>query len=603
MENIDQNLSTDNKGIIYAGFWVRVLGAVIDAFILGLMASTLERMVDKYSTVFPFFMLAIFAAYEIYFNAHFRGTPGKRILSLELLGLDLEPISYGRAALRFVLKFFLWFFLTSPIYLVALFSHVSEFVGLLGIILPAAAILMMLFNKHRQVLYDYLAKTIVVDRAESDAASASKIHGDENKFQAAPRRWTPLRVFRTLGIFAVVVVGAFSLYYFGMYLFVFGTLALHKQRAYDNSFHVHYTTRDYNDTRIQFYRKELDHYSREFIEADGMYDIFAADTKRDLALNCIEAGLKDHNVSDWINMGSNFRKNARNKYADTEMRIKKAKANEDWMGHHFYEYDTNDVNHIERKIANIWELKKNAKTCDALMPIKKMYGAFIDQYIPNRFEALATSCGEYVAFPYEYVDKPFDNCGNKQTKQWLNLLQKKHPGVLERWKQQQRDVAKMRDRKEEERKIKEREEAIKALWKEAVDGGASRQLLKGVNVNIVNAQGETPLMIAARNKNYHFIEDLGSADVNVTFKDVNGKTAYDYIPKPSDREEKIFTDRTRGALRMLDAYQRVKGKGKIVESYGSNSGDKITITVIDGVCEDIDLPKYVTCVGSHRLSH
>ena len=38
--------------------------------------------------------------------------------------------------------------------------------------------------------------------------------------------------------------------------------------------------------------------------------------------------MKKHNEANWIDVGSGFRKNARNKYADTEEKINKAKKNE-----------------------------------------------------------------------------------------------------------------------------------------------------------------------------------------------------------------------------------------------------------------------------------
>ena len=593
MENIDKNVPKDNQSIIYAGFWVRVLGTVIDAFILGLMASTLEHMVDKYSNAFPFFMLAIFAAYEIYFNAHFRGTPGKRILGLELLGLDFKPVGYGRAALRFVLKFFLWIFLTSPIYVMALFSHISEFVGILGIILPAAAILMMLFNARRQVLYDYLAKTIVVDRAESDAVSVSKAHTDEKKFQTTPRRWTPLKVFRTFGILAVVAVGAFSLYYFGMYMFVFGSLALHKQRAYDNSFHMHYTTRDHNDTRIRFYHKELDRYSKEFIEAEGMYDIFAADTKRDLALNCIEATLKDHNVSDWIDMGSNFRKNARNKYADTEARIKKAKANEDWMGRHFYDYDLNDVNHIERKIANIWEPEKNAKTCDALMPIEEMYRMFIEKYIPNRFEVLTRDRNEYDSAPsHGTLDKSFYARKVKKEKNWLNLLQKKHPGVLQRWKKLKKDMEKKRKEKEKQKKVQERYALQQSIFSALSSDKSLPYIPSGMDISrMQNDQGENPLMFAVKKRltSYFTFDTLAEHTHDFSIEDKNGKTIRDYLGAARDGGWK-YADKVYLCLLGYEA----KKLGGDIPSWSINNSH-VAFDLVHLSCEKLHYPKSYEC--------
>ena len=593
MESTTKNMPTENQNILYAGFWVRVLGAVIDTFVLGLMTSVFEHMMGKYSTAFPFFLLAVFAVYEIYLNAHFRGTLGKRILGLELLGMDLEPVSYGRAALRFILKFFLWIFLTSPIYIMALFSHISEFVGLLGIILPLVAILMMLFSKRRQVLYDYLAKTIVIDRAESDAVLVSSAHADENKFQTTPRRWTPLRVFRTFGILVVATVGAFSLYYFGMYMFVFGALALHKQKAYDNSFHTYYTMHDYNDMRIQFYSKELNRYSSEFIKAEGMYDIFAADTKRDLTLNCIEAALKDHNVSDWISTGSNFRKNARNKYADTEARIKKAKANEDWMGHHFYDYDINDVNEIEEKIANIWDPKKNVNTCDTLMPVEDMYQKFIEKYIPNRFETLKRDRGEYDNAPsHGTLDKSFYDGEIKKTKRWLNLLQAKHPGVLREWKQKQIEKARSRKRREFQEKEQERLKLQQSIFLALSSGKSLPYIPSSTNISkMQNDKGQNPLMVAVKKRlaSFNILDTLARHTYDFSIKDKNGRSIRDYLDIAKDDGWQYA-----GLInfRLLD--NEAKKLGGSISSM-SKEGSRVVFDLVNLSCTKLHYPKSYTC--------
>lgn len=180
----------------------------------------------------------------------------------------------------------------------------------------------------------------------------------------------------------MVGFGAYYLYVFGMTAYVFGSLAKHKQRSYDNSFHIKYQTKDYNDTKIIFYKKELERYSKEFIEAEGMYDIFAADTKKDLALGCIQYFIKRKNREEWIDIGSNYRKNARNKYANTEDKIQKAKKKSDYMGYHFYTFDLNMVNHIEDEITQVWS-DKNDSICENKLPANELYEIFIEKYIPK----------------------------------------------------------------------------------------------------------------------------------------------------------------------------------------------------------------------------
>jgi len=98
------------------------------------------------------------------------------------------------------------------------------------------------------------------------------------------------------------------------------------------------------------------------------------------------------------------------------------------MGKHFYYYDLNDVNHIEDKIGGPWDSKINEKTCNALMPVEKMYVLFIQQYIPNRENALKRYKEEYeLAKPTGMLNKSFYKKEIENTEQWLKIL-RQHVG-------------------------------------------------------------------------------------------------------------------------------------------------------------------------------
>ncbi len=220
MGNGDSDSPTDKQNIIYAGSWVRLLAEIIDIFILGFIVGMLAQVINEPSAVFRIIVLIVFGIYDIYLNAHFHGTLGKRILGLELLDLNFKPLSYGRALLRFVLKFLLGVVLVIPTYVEELFPYAFEIMEIFAITFAVAFISMMFFNKYRQMLHDYFARTIVVDRAESDAMMLSKTQTDENGSQAAPRYWIPLKVFRAIGIFVVVAFVA----YFLIIMFIFSKL-------------------------------------------------------------------------------------------------------------------------------------------------------------------------------------------------------------------------------------------------------------------------------------------------------------------------------------------------------------------------------------------
>ncbi len=399
MENINSNSPIDKQNIVYASFWIRFLAFVVDIIVLYFPLTIL--LSERY----PWVQVLIFWLYFAVSIAKWRTTIGGRLFGVEISSDDGSNLSFPKASIRVfvsLLPFVLYRLVREMQYTMSPPpSPATQMLPQLIFILTPFA---MYVSQKRKMLHDVAAKSIAPIPKNKITEVTTAPSG---KYVGGARQ-----IVKFVLTLIIVLFGAYILLYVG----VFFTLAQGKHKAYNQSFHTKYHTDDYNDTRIRFYQKELERYSKAFIEAEGMYDIFAADTKRDLALNCIEAALKDHNASDWINLGSNFRKNA-------------------------------------------------------------------------------------------------------------------------------------------------------------------------------------------RNKNYHFIQSLKSADVNVTFIDSNGKTAYDYIPKPSNREEEIFTDRTRGTLRMLEVYQYVKGKARIVEYTSSNSGDKITITIKNGICDELDLPKFVICWDKYRLSH
>jgi len=355
------------------------------------------------------------------------------------------------------------------------------------------------------MIHDMVVKSVVVDRTKRTDSAQQSEDRVENK-EAAPRNST-VNIFRKILRGVGIIVFLVFIGYLGMYTFVFYKLAKGKQAAYDASFYQHCQTDDHNDTRIRFYQKELERYSKAFVEAKGMYDIFAADVKRDLALNCIEAALKENNVSSWIEEGDKFRKNARNKFAKTDAAIAKAKANEDWMGRHFYDYDLNDVNEIKEKIANIWETEKNKKTCNALVSIEKMYSLFMQRYILNREEALQRDIQSYnYAKPTGLLSKRFYKKEIAQTQQWLKLLRQHMPQAFEKAEETKKRAIAEVERQKEEHKRKEEKAKIDALWRDAKNRiMESPDFFKDMDADIFNDLGETPLIVAVKHKNDYFI--------------------------------------------------------------------------------------------------
>jgi len=525
----------EKNSIPYAGFLTRLIIFVVDIALLGLVVGFLEKTPLPYQLKYWTGLIIIWLYYAIVISK-WRTTISGKLFGIEIVRADdQENLNFAATSIRFVVSFapfVLYSYIRGMQHAMELptSATLAQLPQLIYILLP----LVMLFTAKKQMIHDMIARSIVIDTNAQRTATSRKATS----------------LLKTILILLFLV----SVAYMVLYVSVFYKLARGKERAYDASFRMHYTTKDFNDTRIRFYQKELERYSKEFIEANGMYDIFAADTKKDLALNCIEAALKDHNVSDWIEMGSGFRKNARNKFANTKEMIKKAKANEDWMGHHFYDYDTNDVNHIEKKIANIWDPKVNKNTCDKLMPAAKMYDRFIQMYIPNREEALGRYRDEYsMAKPSGTLNKSFYKKEIEKTKAWIEELYNHYPAL--KLQKQKEDERIERENQETLRRAKKREEEERRKKREAYEkskkecalvaaiefhypNDVKKLLEEGSDPNCYDSIGITPLFAAITNKDISTITLLLEHGADIHKMDAhNGYNALSWAAGGSGNDE------------------------------------------------------------------
>ncbi len=522
MENI--------KEVKYAGFWVRTLAFIIDGFILGLICilplNAINVLFGKTSWVSIIVLLTILGAYYSYTIYKWRGTIGKKILGLEVLDKELNPLSLKHSSIRFASSLITYLILFSPQLLIALLSSVYYPLGFLAFIVVLFPILIMFTNNKRQVLHDLFAKTIVVDAAFM--SQKREQYSEKEEQIKLPKK---IVIVRGIGILIIVAIGSYSLYTFTILTYVYSSLYSHNKNKYDNSFHEKYKTNDYNNSKIIFYKKELEKYSMKFIEADGKYDIFEADVKKDLALNCLKYFLREHNETNWIDQGSKFRKNARNKYAITEAKIEKAKENEDYMGKNFYFYDLNDVNHIEDDIANVWGKKdKNKETCQKSLSAHDMYQIFIYKYMKNREEQLDRDIIESKITTRGGVpDKSFYLREVKETTEWLKMLYEKYPEYLEKKKKKEKamnieyqiilkeEVIENKKEKLEEKVRGERAyqdelknakhpifTTIRYYKNEDLDN-----ILWGItDFEIKDSNGHTPLYVAVNKKNIYAVKTL-----------------------------------------------------------------------------------------------
>ena len=300
-----------------------------------------------------------------------------------------------------------------------------------------------------------------------------------------------------------------------------------KDKAYKKSFHTHYEADDYNDTHILFYKEELESASYRFMKANDEYELFEADVTKDLALGCIEYYLIEHKQKDWISARSSYRKNARNLSAKTDVKIENTMKNERLMDKNFYLYDLNLVN---SEIDNIVSKRKNSKNNPCLKNIttKELYSTFLIQYVLK-----------------------FNGTQERHTK-WLELIHEKHPLLKGRIKEYQEKIALENKKVFENKEAVKREKAPKKFYVAAVSKSAWMDISYfnkyGVDLNMRFENGKTALMLALENNNTNAISKLLLARVDLSLKDDNGRTVWDYINKNhmSYAQMKILEVRQKG---------------------------------------------------------
>lgn len=125
----------------YAGFWIRVVAALIDAVVLFVIQFTLSLFLiglgdEGIATNLVSILIGLMYAAGLE-SSNWQGTLGKKILGLKVCDEHGDRISFGRAAGRHFGK---------------VLSGCLLFIGFL----------MVAFSERKQGLHDYIAKTLVV---------------------------------------------------------------------------------------------------------------------------------------------------------------------------------------------------------------------------------------------------------------------------------------------------------------------------------------------------------------------------------------------------------------------------------------------------------
>jgi uncharacterized RDD family membrane protein YckC len=122
--------------VAYGGFWIRVVAAIIDGILLGIVGGILRAALDDNAAgLFNFILgLAYYGGME---SSARQATIGKSLLGLKVTDLDGNRISFLRAIGRYFAKI------------------LSALILLIGFIMVA-------FTEKKQGLHDMIAGTLVV---------------------------------------------------------------------------------------------------------------------------------------------------------------------------------------------------------------------------------------------------------------------------------------------------------------------------------------------------------------------------------------------------------------------------------------------------------
>lgn len=122
---------------LYAGFWVRVVAAIIDGLIVAVGGGIVSAVTFGGGIILAFCGPWLYEAFML--SSEWQATVGKRAMSIAVTDLNGGRISFARATGRHFAK---W---------------ISAFLLFIGFIMAA-------FTEKKQALHDMIAETLVVKR-------------------------------------------------------------------------------------------------------------------------------------------------------------------------------------------------------------------------------------------------------------------------------------------------------------------------------------------------------------------------------------------------------------------------------------------------------
>jgi uncharacterized RDD family membrane protein YckC len=184
-------LSSFGKGgaeLIYVGFWRRLAAYALDLVILVPYALVARQLIYTSRTAYLVNLILgtiIALVFEVYLVKRFGGSPGKLIMGIRIAKLDGSKVGYREAVIRYSVLFFISV-LSSVGLLTSLFgmsdleyatftsaqAHVRALeaaapawyrpLQIAGAVWVYSEFLVLLTNKKRRALHDFMAGTVVI---------------------------------------------------------------------------------------------------------------------------------------------------------------------------------------------------------------------------------------------------------------------------------------------------------------------------------------------------------------------------------------------------------------------------------------------------------
>jgi len=417
----------------YAGLFSRFLAFIVDFLIISFLVITVSEWLELETLASKIFAFTVWWIYVTVSISKYNATLGNMLVGLKVLQMDMKPLSFWKITLRYLL--FILYFISVLVLMASAETVSDEYSNWSVLALPILLSVqsMVFFTAHKQTFYDYLVKSVVVDSVKGENPLSGATQSRDKRQQAEALSAVRQIIRIVAGVVIAVGLAIFVVYMSVMYM------AFGGKSSSDEPVKALAKTKDYNNTKIDYYKDELEKATAEFIEADTKYEILHGDVKKDLALNCIRFFIKKEGSDDWLDEGTAYRINARNHYATTVELVKKAKKNERYMGHHFYDYDLNEVHEIEEDIADMWDINANKDTCEKKMSVETMYKIFILKYIQNREESKARYLRD-LEWEQKRKQKRFYKEQIAGVTAWLEILYKQHPEYGDYMKRVQKNI-------------------------------------------------------------------------------------------------------------------------------------------------------------------